>query len=518
MPCASPAIYWTPLLLRSNVLPQPSVQRGPSVLDPVQGHPSRAGVPRHSSTFLQAQTQTQQPGQTEPTQPEKYHWNTLTFSLAIPALIGMLADPLLSLMDTAYVGRIGANELAALGPCTSIFHLAFNAFRATTAATTSLVGNSKSEEERRHIIGVSLKLGVSIGFMVMAVLSLAGPWCLSTMGVHRTSSLFKPASAYLGARLWAAPVVLGLVVAEGAFRGYGDTRIPLLASLAASVINLIMDPLLMFPLGMGVAGAAAATGLSQVGAALVYAYYLYKRRMLPQGRTNAGSAKMNSSLVVKEIFKANLAMICKQGSLLLAWAYASSRATRLGAAHVAAHQVALSFWMVFALLLDAPAVAAQVLMSKSLENARKVRSLIVYMLRFAVTQGLVCTSLVLMVAPYLPGAFTTDPAIAGNLRSLMPQLAWQQLLVSLTLVIESLATGGTQFQILAGGTTMATVLAMWQLRNAHDIVSIWSKGIVTLFAGRLLAACIAVLRLVRRPPKRLNLSVNTSTSSSTNTP
>jgi len=68
-----------------------------------------------------------------------YEWTKQTFEIGVPALIGMIADPLLSLVDTGFVGRLGAIPLAALGACTSIFHLAFNAFRATTTATTSLV-------------------------------------------------------------------------------------------------------------------------------------------------------------------------------------------------------------------------------------------------------------------------------------------------------------------------------------------------------------------------------------------
>lgn len=69
---------------------------------------------------------------------KRYQWTPSTLALAVPALIGMLADPLLSLMDTAYIGRVGPTELAALGACTSIFHLAFNAFRATTTASELL--------------------------------------------------------------------------------------------------------------------------------------------------------------------------------------------------------------------------------------------------------------------------------------------------------------------------------------------------------------------------------------------
>jgi MATE family multidrug resistance protein len=318
------------------------------------------------------------------------------------------------------------------------------------------------------------------------------------MGVPATSPLFQPANSYLGTRLWAAPVVLSIVVAEGAFRGYGDTKVPLFASLAASFINLILDPILMFTLGMGVAGAAAATGISQLGAAFVYLYFLLKRRMLP---SRGAEKSVNKSKIVKAILGANLAMVCKQGSLLLAWAYATARATRIGSAHVAAHQVALSCWLVFALILDGAAVSAQVLMSRSMGNLKKVKSLVFYMLRFAFVQGLATTGLLLAVAPSVPKIFTPDPVIGGHLQSLMPLLAWQQLLVSLTLVTESLAIGGNQFQLLAIGTTISTVVAMWQLKQATSVVSIWSGGIVTLFVGRLITALIGTLRVLHRERK-----------------
>jgi MATE family multidrug resistance protein len=457
-----------------------------------------------SSPLQSTVTPEEKAGDTDDDETPNYRWTAQNFELAVPAMVGMLADPLLSLMDTAYVGRVGATELAALGACTSIFHLAFNAFRATTTATTSLVGNAESEDERRQIIKVSLSLGIVLGIVVMAGLEKSGPWCLKTMGVPRHSPLFKPAISYLGTRLWAAPAVLAIVVAEGAFRGYGDTKIPLVASLAASCINLLLDPLLMFPLGMGVAGAAAATGVSQVGAAAVYGYFLFKRRMLP---IKGAKSQAKNSKIIKTILGANLAMVCKQGSLLLAWAYATARATRIGSAQVAAHQVALSCWLVFALILDGAAVSAQVLMSRSIGSLSKVRSLVSYMARFSCIQGLATTGLILLSSPFLPGLFTSDEVIRGYLHSLMPQLAWQQLLVSLTLVFESLAIGGNQFQLLAFGTTLSTVAAMWQLHHATDVVAIWSKGIVTLFVGRLLTAMIGTLKVLHESKRASKIMI-----------
>ncbi len=456
-----------------------------------------------------------------------YKWTPQTLALALPALIGMLVDPLLSMMDTAYVGNLGSStELAALGACTSIFHLAFNAFRATTAATTSLVGNASTKLEKRQIVKISLTLGLVMGLGVAAFLRILGPWCLAAMGISGTSSpLFAPGLSYLKTRSLAAPAVLAITVSEGAFRGYGDTRIPLLASGTAALVNLLLDPLLMLPpLSRGVQGAAAATAASQVGALGIYLWFLAKRKMLPQKsdkeatNTSATGTNSKSSNVINTILGANLAMVCKQGSLLLAWAYATAKATRIGQAHVAAHQVALSCWLVFALLQDGAGVAAQVLLTKVLggnegskegltaqqkqeqtTSHEKLLSLVKYMLKVSVLQGLIVTCGFLLVTPYLPGWFVPDDAIVrGHLQQLLPHVAGQQLLVSLTLILESLAVGGKQFRTLAVGTALSTIVSASQIRSSTTVVGVWSRGIVGLFAGRLVTAVIGTWKVLRK--------------------
>ena len=137
-----------------------------------------------------------------------YQWNKQNLAIALPALMGLLADPVLSMVDTAFVGRIGAIDLAALGVCTSIFHMAFSIFRASTVATTSLVGSAKSEQEARQITKISLSMAGILGSIVMFSLRLGGPKLLHTMGVPASSPLYQPACDYLFARCWAAPAVV----------------------------------------------------------------------------------------------------------------------------------------------------------------------------------------------------------------------------------------------------------------------------------------------------------------------
>jgi MATE family multidrug resistance protein len=490
-----------------------------------------------------------------------YHWTSQNAAIALPALIGMLVDPLLSLMDTFYTGRVGSLELAALGACTSIFHLAFNAFRATTAATTSLVasalarsdnedGEEEEEvdtattaaittpldihhsdpigphsvlatEEARQVTGLSLQFGSYAGLLVLVGLLLSGNSALHHMGIPRQSGLYIPAADYLFTRCWVAPVVLWMGVAEGVFRGYGNTIVPLVASLVAAGINLVLDPILMFPpLNLGVKGAAAATAVAQIGAGVVYAYFLIRQRMLPRkskrGKatttmttTTANKVQTSRRGVIKAIMGANLSMITKQGSLLFGWAYATARATRLGASQVAAHQVALSVWLVFALILDGTAVSAQVLMSRAYihKDQHQVRSLTKYMIKFALLQGVISMLVVDGLDLLVPRLFTSDPAIQSHLHHVMPHLAWQQVIVSLTLVIESLAAGANQFTMLAVGTTLSTIAALFQLSKQTSVDGLWFLGIGTLFVGRLLTCSCAVGRalwLLSKETKKRN--------------
>ena len=427
-----------------------------------------------------------------------YQWTKQNLAIALPALMGLLADPLLSMVDTAFVGRSasGAIDLAALGVCTSIFHMAFTVFRASTVATTSLVGNAGTPEEKRQITKISLGFAGVMGTLVLLVLRLGGGQMLTTMGVSPTSPMYKSACSYLFTRCWAAPAVVGIVVAEGAFRGNGDNKTPLIAASVAAFLNLVLDPLLMFTFGMGMGGAAAATAISQLGAAALYAWRLTKRRLLPQPEDRGIKIKVGE--VVKSIIGANAAMLTKNFSMLVFYTGATSVATRIGAAHVATHQVCLSLFWLVTMWLDSGGVSAQLLLSRTIgegDNMEKVRSLTKYMLKFALAQGLAFSALVFSAGRFVPGAFTQDATVIHYITQCLPHLAIQQTIVSLCLVLEGLAVGGNQFRFMASGTAVATAAGVWQLLRATSVLDIWATAVNTFFGIRLINGIIGVARV-----------------------
>jgi putative MATE family efflux protein len=502
----------------------------------------------------------------EPGDLNEYNWTSQTVAIAVPSLAGMMTDPLLSLADTLFVGMLGSTvamngicnsgrisataitssscsssvPLAALGACTSIFHLCFHCFRATTSSTSSLVAAALVRDEQRSktskkrgeydvdhdsiiqdhpqkneaelIAQTSIQQSFIMGAFITTFLLVFGPQCLLAMGVSPHGGqphLYASAMAYLTYRSVAAPAVVMLSASEGIFRGYGDVITPWKVSCLVSVLNLVLDPFCMFGggrgvmygLGMGIKGAAVATTLSQVGGALVYGRKLFQRGMLGRKNradsSNKGDLKRQKRGIAVAILRANAAMMAKQGSLLLAWAYATSRATRLGHTIVASHQLALSIWMVVALILDGAGVAAQVLMAREWEGyqlarqaedrdksiaesakerkRRAIKSLSLYMIRLSFIQGLVGSLAILLLQQSAPSfIFTRDAEVRKHLLTLLPYVAYQMTLVSVTLVTEALAIGGGRFKWLAGGTTASAVISMVRLRGAKDLVEIWS--------------------------------------------
>ncbi|KAL7536674.1 hypothetical protein ACHAXR_009765, partial [Thalassiosira sp. AJA248-18] len=555
-------------------------------------------------------------------QEEDHHnWTSQTLAIALPALAGMMTDPLLSLVDTLYVGRLGYNAarvgsttattssipLAALGACTSIFHLSFHCFRATTLSTSSLIAGAlvrdeqqqeqnESSGEKHNVIDspdnnssassighrkeavliaqTSVQQAIITGVLITAFLLAFGPRCLFAMGVSQGGPLYESALTYLNHRSIAAPAVIMLSACEGIFRGSGDVITPWKVSCVVAILNLILDPFCMFGggggggkrglwmgLGMGIKGAAVATAFSQVCGALLYGRWLFQKGLLGGGSSGGNNGIGNTTMTTREriwaklrvcsprqslensqqraalkrqkrsvaatILRANAAMMAKQGSLLLGWAYATSRATRLGHTVVASHQMALSIWLVVALVLEGAGVAAQVLMAREWEGLkvlekkevvssnsedvktqaqdsaalvpldkqrRTIKSLSLYMITLSIIQGLVGSLAVLLLRQTAPSFILThDPIVRQNLLTLLPHIAAQMALVSVTLVAEALAIGGGRFKWLAGGTTVSSVIAIVKLRGAVDLVGVWKGGIVALFLGRLATALLAVM-------------------------
>jgi Na+-driven multidrug efflux pump len=112
-------------------------------------------------------------------------------------------------------------------------------------------------------VSSALVLGSVLGLVeALALGFLAGP-ILTIMGVGSKSPMRLPAVQYLAWRAIGAPAVVVALTIQGVFRGFKDTKTPLYANLWGNLVNVVLDPILMFALRFGVSGAAVATVLAQ---------------------------------------------------------------------------------------------------------------------------------------------------------------------------------------------------------------------------------------------------------------
>ncbi|CEM03282.1 unnamed protein product [Vitrella brassicaformis CCMP3155] len=442
--------------------------------------------------------------------------------LSVPALLGNLVDPALSTIDNIYVGRgLGATSLAALGPCISIFHVSFGIFRALMQSTTSLVARAlgaRDNDRAGELVVQSSFLAVGMGVIIAAALQLLCGPILGCMGVGAVGvdPLALDARAYLKARAWAAPSVVFTQVAEGAFRGFGDTKTPLFASLLAAVVNLILDPIMIFSCQWGTAGAAAATAVAQYAAALTYAVLFYRRRESMRLKVPSLQGLSSAVTTLRRYLSASSAMLVRSFSLLVCWATITASATKMGVVHVAAHNAILQLFLIFAMGGEAIAVSTQVLIGRysGAKQPKQIGQVLKQCLKIAAACSCLLSGLLFALRPSIPSWFGSDAAVRGRLLSLIPVVALLEPLTWLVLVFEGSLVGMGRFKWLGGSMLLATLASAGIIRHiarlpGAGIRLLWIGGVWSLFLQRLVYAGIGLYRSHRqRQTQAAHLSNN----------
>ncbi|TYG52148.1 hypothetical protein ES288_D09G004900v1 [Gossypium darwinii] len=272
-------------------------------------------------------------------------------SIALPAALALAADPIASLVDTAFVGHLGSVELAAVGVSVSIFNLVSRLFNVPLLnITTSFVA-----EEQALISKSKDALAAGLGIAEAVVLSVGSGFLMNIMGIPMDSSMRGPAEQFLTWRAFGAPPVVIALAAQGTFRGFKDTKTPLYAIGAGTLLNAILDVILIFPFGFGVGGAAVATVISEYLIAIILLWEL-------NGKVELISPKIDWSKVSLYLKSGTIATL---GTLTLA----TSLAARQGPIPMAGHQICVQIWLAVSLLTDALALSGQALLATNYSQA-----------------------------------------------------------------------------------------------------------------------------------------------------
>ncbi len=299
--------------------------------------------------------------------------NRTLLALAVPVFFSLIAEPLTGLVDTAFVARLGAESLAALGVGTAALSSIFWIFNFLGIGTQTNVAqaigqNDKSQATR--VTSLALLLSVLAGFGLILLGWFLAPWVASLLGAE--GAIQANAVTYMRIRLFGAPAMLAMLTAFGALRGIQDMRSPLWIALAVNALNIGLDALVILGLGpippLGIAGAAAASALAQTLGA-IWAVVIVLRKL--------GYATDLKFSEARRLLQIGGDLFIRTGLLTLFLLLATRVATQAGAQAGAAHQAIRQFWIFAALGLDALAITAQSLVgffvgSKWMVQARRV--------------------------------------------------------------------------------------------------------------------------------------------------
>jgi MATE family multidrug resistance protein len=285
------------------------------------------------------------------------HPNRTLLALGVPVFFSLIAEPLTGLVDTAFVARLGAEPLAALGVGTAALSSVFWIFNFLAIGTQTNVAQAAGKGQTAIAARVtSLALLLSLlGGLLLILLGLPfAPWLAGLLGA--SGAVQESAVTYMRIRLFGAPAVLLMLTAFGALRGVEDMRSPLLIAVVVNVLNIALDALLIPGFGplpaFGISGAAAASVAAQwLGALWVVAVVL--RRLGWTTDLHLAEAR--------DLLRIGGDLFLRTGLLTLFLLLATRVATQAGAQEGAAHQAIRQFWLFAALGLDALAITAQTL-------------------------------------------------------------------------------------------------------------------------------------------------------------
>ena len=332
----------------------------------------------------------------------------------------------------------------------------------------------------------------AVGVGVVEVVDLPGDGSMPALtgdGSYPTSApvesaLMSEAEAYLRVRALSAPAALIGTVSVGAYRGLLDTRTPLLVSGAAQLVNLALDPILIFGLGpipaFGVAGAAAATTAAEWGSAVAFWALLTREGLLPrEGLLSSSSSSDERSDIsssssapsgvsewarrLRPLAAGSASQLAR--TLILQAVLVRATAEAAGAGAAGAHQICIQVWWVTLFALDALAVAAQSLVADALGagdvfTARRAAD---RTLRWALAAGVGVGVGIAAAGPIVPALFTSDSNTAAAAEGPLRLVAALQPLNAAVFVGDGVLQGAADFDYLAIAMAAAAAPALISL-------------------------------------------------------
>jgi putative MATE family efflux protein len=407
--------------------------------------------------------------------------------LALPSLGALAVEPLYVLVDTAIVGHLGTRELAALALAatvlTTLVSLCIFLTYGTTARVARLHG-AGLQSEASALGPQALWLALLVGVPLSAAIVLLARPLVELLGGG--GEVAEPAARYLRIAALGVPCALLALAGQGWLRGVGDLRTPLVIVVAANAANVVLEVVFVYGFGWGLDGSAAGTVIAQLGMGAAFAVLLL--RAPAAAAPTAAAARRPDPAAIRSLATIGAQLLVRTASLLACFVLASAVLARVGQPSLAAHQIAFQLFGFLALVLDAVAIAGQVIVGRALGagDADEAVAAARRMIELAVLGGVLLALALLVTSGLVPQAFSSDPAVLDRADALWPLFALLWPVAAAVFALDGILIGAGDTRYLAGAmAASAAVYVPLVLLLGGGVVSVWA-ALNVLMAVRLL--------------------------------
>ena len=403
------------------------------------------------------------------------------FAIAGPAMIANLTTPLIGIVSTAAIGRLG--EPALLGGVAmasvifdSLFWLFAFVRMSTTAFAAQSLGAGEIAELRVILVRgfiVAAIIGVALIVLQVPLISLL----LGAMGGSDAVSL--AAKTYFSIRIWSAPLVLINYVVLGWLIGLAHARLALGLQIAINITNAAATVLLVLVLDLGIAGAAiASVGAEAVGLLLgvLAAGHLTQWKLAIDRAALFERAKLVRMLAV------NRDIMIRTAALIAAWLFFAAQGARTGDLALAANSVLNNFLLISAFFLDGLANAAQQLCGQA--YGARDRGAFSGAVRLVIAWGfafsLAVSAAFLLFGPSLIDTMTTSADVRAIARDFLPFVLFAPLLGVFAFAFDGVYIGATWARDMRNlmVASLAIFFSAWLALRSFGNAGLWGALLV----------------------------------------
>ncbi len=404
--------------------------------------------------------------------------------LAIPALGALAAEPLYVLADTAIVGHLGRSQLAALGIAATVLSVfaTFNFLQYGTTAQVARASGAGDDAAAARLGAQALWLSLGLGLLLAALTAALASPIVSLVGGHGRTADY--AVTYLRIVALGVPSAFLALGGQGFLRGVSDLRTPLVIVIGGNVANVALELAFVYGLGWGIRGSAWGTALAQtlMGVGLLWAILR---------RVRWANASFRPALA-RRLLAVGTFIFVRTVSLIGSFVLAGVVVAHLGDAPLGAHQIAFQLFIFLALVLDAIAIAGQIIVGRELGagRAEEAYAASARMVWLSVAAGILFAVALLALHDVLPRAFSDDAQVLDQCTRLWPLFAAMQPLAGAVFALDGILIGASDGPYLAASMALAFGVCAALVLAAYDagwgVRGVWS-AILVLMAVRLAA-------------------------------